>query len=369
MRAVTIFDPLLESVRNRLAAARPEAALARAQTLLREGRDEAVPKLLAVAADLPVGAYELGLCYLLGRGVEADLTQAAYWLGKAARLQVVDAQVKLACLHLWGLSARPGLDLFAPGFAEAAPDYVAAGGWARLAAQAGSPEAMALLGFLLSEGPEDSRDVTEAQQWYARAAAAGEPHGLLKLGLTELAAATTSAAAQVAITKLTAAGLPQADYALGTIFDAGAALVPPDLPRALAHFRTAAEAGDTNAMARYGAALLDARYGPVKEVEGETWLHRAVLAGDTSAALRLGQLYMQPRDGLPPHYAEAARWLECAARAGDAEAANALGVFYSLGLGVPRDSTEAEAWFTRAAAAGNEVAARNLAACRAASGK
>ncbi|MFT9090644.1 MAG: sel1 repeat family protein, partial [Gluconacetobacter sp.] len=66
---------------------------------------------------------------------------------------------------------------------EGGPYPPAPAGWAGGAAEAGSPDAQALYGYILADGPADMRDVVAAEGWFSRAAAAGCPQGYLGLGL------------------------------------------------------------------------------------------------------------------------------------------------------------------------------------------
>lgn len=347
-----MFRALGEWWRDRLAARQPQAALARAQLLLRQGRPEAALRLLgiAAAAGLPTAACALGQCYLMGTGVPRDLAQAMHWLSVAARQEVVAAQVKLAGLLLHGVPDGDGL--FAARAVTEVRDYDQAAHWARAAAHAGDAEGMALLAFILTSGPAALSNEAEAKLWFARAAAAGVPQGQLGHGLTLLEQARTAAEAGAAlaeIAKAAAAGLAPAHDCLGTLLETGTALVVPDVPLAMTHYRAAAQAGRSHAMARYGLALLDGHGVTRDEIAGESWLRRAALAGEAAAALRLGKLYAAPDRALPPNYMEAVRWFQLAAEAGDAEAANAMGKLHLMGRGVLQDMGEALAWFTRAA--------------------
>ena len=63
--------------------------------------------------------------------------------------------------------ARPGASLFANP-ARNNPDYESALKWARMAAEAGASDAQALLGYILTAGPETIRDLDAANSWYQR---------------------------------------------------------------------------------------------------------------------------------------------------------------------------------------------------------
>ena len=185
---MAIFDQLI----GRLS---PEAALKRAQSLSERGAAARAFPLYARAAraGLPEAEFRVGRLYLEGAGVPYSRLEGMRWLERAASHGLVEAQSLLATLYVHGFgsartqAADPGgvpatTALFA-NTARTDPDYDSALKWARLAAEAGSSDAQALLGYVLTAGPETIRDLDLAQSWYQRAAAAGSPQGALGYAL------------------------------------------------------------------------------------------------------------------------------------------------------------------------------------------
>src|SRR5208337_1591035 len=127
------------------------------------------------------------------------------------------------------------------------------------------------------------------------------------------------------------------------------------------HYTFAAEAQLATPQMRLGLMLLEGRGGPVDALNGESWLRRAALAGESEAAAPLGDSYARVC-ALPPNYIEAAHWFRTAAERGHKTAARALGMLYLTGAGMARDPDEAAAWFKRAAEAGDPCARADLAA-------
>ena len=233
-----------------------------------------------------------------------------------------------------GSSAR----LFAATEATA-PDFETGLHWARKAAEGGSADGQAVLGYILTSGPETMRDPDEAHRWYERSAAAGCPQGALGFALSlARTAKTPEQQAQVAenLRRAADAGLPTALYLLGVMTERGVAM-PADRAAAIQLFRQAAEKGNRPSQARWGMALMEGLTVPANPVEGESWLRRAALAGDPEAAAVVGDLYAKGGK-LPPNYAEAAMWFRRAAEAGHRGAARALGMLHLTGAGVPRDA-------------------------------
>ena len=58
--------------------------------------------------------------------------------------------------------------------------------WARRAAEGGSADGQAILGFILTSGPESLRDLDQAEEMYRRSAEADCPQGCLGYALTLL---------------------------------------------------------------------------------------------------------------------------------------------------------------------------------------
>jgi cell division septation protein DedD len=100
-------------------------------------------------------AFNLGQAYRLGKGVVIDLAQAQNWLDRAARKGHVDAQATL------------GLLLFQNG------NRVSAMRWLNLAAEAGEPRALLMVGTALYNGDGIPADHVKAYAYVSRAAAQG----------------------------------------------------------------------------------------------------------------------------------------------------------------------------------------------------
>ena len=114
----------------------------------------AIWKPLAEKGDADA-AFNLGQAYRLGKGVVIDLSQAQNWLEVAARKGHVDAQTTL------------GLLLFQNG------NRVAAMRWLKLAAEAGEPRALLMVGTAMYNGDGVPEDPVKAYAYISRAAAQG----------------------------------------------------------------------------------------------------------------------------------------------------------------------------------------------------
>lgn len=353
--------------------ASPAAALRRAAALIEKKQySEAVPHLARAAeAGLPDAEYQIGRLYLQGSGVPYSQIEAGRWLGRAGLHGHVEAQCLLAAILIQGLagvSDPPPSEGVSGLFSSPAtpamghPDFVAAFKWARMAAEAGSSDGQALLGYVLTFGPEQLRNEEEARAWYQRSAEGGCPQGHLGFAVAlirhrQLSVRKDEIALHVKFAA--AAELPTAIYILGLLTAEGVG-VEQDIAAAVQYFQKAAELGHRGAQFRWGVALTDGEGVSRDAVLGESWLRRAALAGDGQAAEMVGNLYAKG-GALPPNYPEAAIWYRRAVEAGNFEAARALSTLYMTGAGVPRDEKEAARWLRVAAEAGDNNARVELA--------
>ena len=248
----------------------PRAALRRATRLTQQGKLRRAFLLLSRAAQagLAEAEYRVGRCYLEGGGVPPSRADGLRWLGRAAAHGYVEAQSLLAMLLIQGTAAplaptlepgaRPAAALFAANDSEGRPDFDAAVKWARLAAEGGSADGQAVLGYILTSGPEALRDLDAARRWYKSSAEAGCPQGSLGYALAlarEAADASLNQEVFGWLQRAAQAGLPTALYLLGVMTERGMGTAP-DRAAASALYRDAAVKGNRSAQARWGLALM-----------------------------------------------------------------------------------------------------------------
>ena len=143
----------------------------------------------AARAGIPEAEFRVGRCYLEGTGVPPSRADGVRWVERAATNGYVEAQALLATLCLHGLSpghSEAGLGMGAGLFSGQTlmePDYASAAKWARRAAEGGSAEGQAVLGFILTSGPENFRNTEEGDLWYKKSALGGCPQGQLGYAL------------------------------------------------------------------------------------------------------------------------------------------------------------------------------------------
>lgn len=122
---------------------------------------EAGPAALreAAAEGDPKALFEIGNRYADGRGVKADMAQAATWYAKAAEEGLAPAQYRIANMYEKG----NGL----------ARDLIQAKTWYQLAAEQGNAGAMHNLAVLFAMGADGTTDNESAARWFGKASEFG----------------------------------------------------------------------------------------------------------------------------------------------------------------------------------------------------
>jgi len=155
------------------------------------------PKLRNAAQNGDAGAaYEIATRFAEGRGVPANLDEAARWYELAASKGLTPAQFRYASMLEKGQGVKKDLEsarklyvaaaskghakamhnlavLYAEGI-DGKPDYASAAQWFRKAAEHGVPDSQYNLGVLAARGIGMDRNVVESYKWFALAAAQGD---------------------------------------------------------------------------------------------------------------------------------------------------------------------------------------------------
>jgi localization factor PodJL len=186
----------------------------------------------AIAGDA-AAAYEVAVRFAEGRGVVADMEEAARWYERAASKGLTPAQFRYARLLEKGLGVKKDLlqarrlylaaaakgnskamhnlaVLYAEGI-DGKPEYGIAVQWFRKAAQHGIADSQYNLGVLCARGLGTAKNYAEAYKWFALAAAQGDKESAKKRD--DIAAqmdAPALAAAQQTVTAFVAEPQPAA---------------------------------------------------------------------------------------------------------------------------------------------------------------
>ncbi len=309
----------------------------------------------------PGAQLQMGQLYLNGQGVPPSRTEAARWLGRAAAAGYAPAQHAYATF-LWADPGKADNDGLRAPERTSGRDLEGAMLWAERAAEAGLPEAQALLGQIFCFGPPTVRDETRGEALLLQAAAAGRAEAYLGLGLLRSRHADDlpqiADEARQCFNRAAEGGSPYALFALGVMAERAATDIA-SWHLAADFYAEAAKLGHRGAQARWGILLAEGVSGPPKPIQGESWVRKAALAGEKDAAAWLGDRYAQPQGALPPNVLEASAWYHRAAALGHGRAAWRLGSLYSDGR-LGRDAQHAAALFQQAAQLGETGALADL---------
>ncbi|GAT34950.1 TPR repeat-containing protein [Terrimicrobium sacchariphilum] len=258
---------------------------------------------------------------LPSRGIILSAMMAVASLGPMTLAFAVDASPVPSPAASPALDAHGAKALYAKGLAllrgtGGTKDAAAAGKLFQEAAQAGSPEAQAALGYLYSVGQGMPKDEDLAIKYLRMASAqklASAQHNLAIMLLRKDAAAN-EAEAIVLLSDAADRGFLPSQIELGETYFDGKWTIKPDPDKAF-HF-----------------------------------MQLAAARGNASAANYLGVMY-NTGSGVTMDKAQAAQWFEKAARQGEAKALVNLGRCYASGSGVEKNLVTAYALFKL----GNEI--------------
>ncbi|MCS3445739.1 MULTISPECIES: tetratricopeptide repeat protein [Bradyrhizobium] len=141
-------------------------------------------------------AYEVGVRFAEGKGVTANVDEAAKWYGRAAQAGVVPAMFRLGTFYEKGLSVKRDFDVARRYYVQAAErgnakamhnlavldadgggkgaDYKSAAQWFRKAADRGVADSQVNLGILYARGIGVEQNLAESFKWFSLAAAQGD---------------------------------------------------------------------------------------------------------------------------------------------------------------------------------------------------
>ncbi|HVQ69153.1 MAG TPA: hypothetical protein VMT08_16805 [Bradyrhizobium sp.] len=190
----------------------------------------------------PAAAYEIGVRFAEGKGVAADLDQAAKWYDRAAQAGVVPALFRLGTFYEKGLSVKKDVDIARRYYAQAAErgsakamhnlavldadgggkgaNYKSASIWFRKAADRGVADSQFNLGILYARGIGVEQNLAESYKWFSLAAAQGDADaGRKRDDIAKRLDVQSQAAARLAIQTFTPE--PQPDDAVNVAAPAG----------------------------------------------------------------------------------------------------------------------------------------------------
>jgi len=190
----------------------------------------------------PTAAYEIGVRFADGKGVAANLDEAAKWYDRAAQAGVVPAVFRLGTFYEKGLSVKKDTDIARRYYQQAAErgnakamhnlavldadgggkgaDYKSASQWFRKAADRGVADSQFNLGILYARGIGVEQNLAESFKWFSLAAAQGDADAARKRDdIAKRLDPQSLAAAKLAIQTFTPE--PQPDDAINVATPAG----------------------------------------------------------------------------------------------------------------------------------------------------
>jgi localization factor PodJL len=183
----------------------------------------------------PTAAYEVGVRFAEGKGIAANLDEAAKWYDRAAQAGVVPAIFRLGTFYEKGLSVKKDVDIARRYYLQAADrgnakamhnlavldadgggkgaNYKSASQWFRKAADRGVADSQFNLGILYARGIGVEQNLAESFKWFSLAAAQGDADSSRKRDdIAKRLDAQSLAAAKLAIQTFTPE--PQPDDAV-----------------------------------------------------------------------------------------------------------------------------------------------------------
>jgi localization factor PodJL len=190
----------------------------------------------------PSAAYEVGVRYAEGKGIAANLDEAAKWYDRAAQAGVIPAVFRLGTLYEKGLSVKKDVDVARRYYLQAAErgnakamhnlavldadgggngaNYKSASQWFRKAADRGVVDSQFNLGILYARGIGVEQNLAESYKWFSLAAAQGDVDSVRKRDdIAKRLDPQSLAAAKLAIQTFTPE--PQPDDAVNVAAPAG----------------------------------------------------------------------------------------------------------------------------------------------------
>jgi localization factor PodJL len=187
-------------------------------------------------------AYEIGVRFAEGKGVPANLDEAAKWYDRAANAGVVPAIFRLGTFYEKGMAVKKDIDIARRYYLMAAErgnakamhnlavldadgggkgaNYKGASQWFRKAADRGVADSQYNLGILYARGIGVDQNLAESFKWFSLAAAQGDADaGRKRDDIAKRLDPQSLAAAKLAIQTFTAE--PQPDDAINAAAPAG----------------------------------------------------------------------------------------------------------------------------------------------------
>ena len=230
-------------------------------------------------------------------------------------------------------------------------------------ARSGDAAAQNELGDCYKYGDGVGQDVTEAKNWYEKAAEQGVVEAQRNLGFYYIFGYEEGKEEKGLEYFLKAAsqGDAEAQHTIGKFFKEGT-IVSQNDKSAFYWYSKAADQGYANAQYELGESYYFGSGVEQNYEEAIKWFLKAAEQDQVDAQLALGYCYYLG-NGVAEDYEEAAEWFHKAAEQGLAEARYLYGDCFFEGEGVEQDYSEAVYWYREAAEQGYPQAQNDLGGC------
>ncbi len=349
-----------------------------------------------------VAQINLANLYVIGKGVERDISKAINWYEKAAKFERKTWNISTS-ERTYFAHKRLGF-LYSNHFVQKYPDLNKALDWYGYAANRGDAAALYSLAYLYrtkkevkdldfafeldylaatsghknaqnslanlyEEGVGIEKDLSQSTIWRLKAAKQGQYESQFKIAGQYVLGRGVDKDRERAFYWLTKAAnnpdiiLPSTraeyNFLLGQFYFEGFG-VEANQNKALELYLNSAKDGDAKAQYSLGVMYANGTGVLKNDKEAEKWHQKAANQGNALAEFNLGVMY-DNGTGVLEDDKQAVKWYQKAADQGYADAQYNLGVMYANGRGVLKDDKQAIKWYRKAADQGNALAQFNLA--------
>ena len=282
-------------------------------------------------------AFDLGVMYAQGVGVERNVRQARAWYRRAADMGLADGQYHV-------------------GLQRQSVDPMEATDWFRRAAEQGHVQAQLALAEVFENVDEAAATTTEGLYWTTRAALAGNPAALYRLW--DETRGQNMRAHDTLLEQAATKGHASAQFDMGERCVSGLANAR-DWAAAFRWYEAAALQGHAQAQCALGDCYASGQGTRQDKRKAFSWYALAAEQNIPRAMWNLGEMYAQGLPGIEADAKKAASLCKRAANAGFAPARSTLGALFAKAGRFDR----ATHWWSLAAKQGDLEATFNLAQC------
>jgi len=282
-----------------------------------------------------------------GIACDKSVVKAVMWYKKAAEQGHVDAQYELAQCYEAGEGTEQNDALAAKCYEQSA--------------EQGSALAQVKIAMCYAIGKGVVKDDAQAAKWYEKSALQGSVESQYKIGGCYELGRGVEQDYQKAIKyygQAVSKNYAPAQVALGLMYEKGQGVNQSD-EQAVEYYEKADSQKNAAAAYHLGAAYQAGRGVEQDDKTAVKWYQKAAKQHYAPALSALGLLYEEGR-GVPQSQKEAIKYYKEATKKNDENGQYCLGAMYDAGKGVPQSDEQAAKWYALSAAQGHEEAKERL---------